>query len=186
MQLRALALISGAAALSTPRGAAKGLAVRGGGLDVEQIASCAARKSTLSFVPISETTHASRKCCPSTPSTRRVPARQRSGAPASRVVSHRPPGSASRPRASSCCRRAATSSPRGRRSCPATRNSSPPYRLRTPTPSAGSGACLVRCIHQIVAVRLITAALSHRWGLNHCFLSILKLQAINQKVWSGA
>ena len=24
------------------------------------------------------------------------------------------------------------------------------------------------------------------WGLNHCFLSILKLQAINQKVWSGA
>jgi hypothetical protein len=39
MQLRALALISGAAALSTPRGAAKGLAVRGGGLDVEQIAS---------------------------------------------------------------------------------------------------------------------------------------------------
>ena len=38
MQLRALALISGAAALSTPRGAAKGLAVRGGGLDVEQIA----------------------------------------------------------------------------------------------------------------------------------------------------
>ena len=28
---------------------------------------------------------------------------------------------------------------------------------------------------------LITAALSHRWGLNHCFLSILKLQAINQK-----
>ena len=38
MHLRALALISGAAALSTPRGAAKGLAVRGGGLDVEQIA----------------------------------------------------------------------------------------------------------------------------------------------------
>ena len=30
-------------------------------------------------------------------------------------------------------------------------------------------------------MRLITAALSHRWGLNHCFLSILKLQAINQK-----
>ena len=28
---------------------------------------------------------------------------------------------------------------------------------------------------------VITAALSHRWGLNHCFLSILKLQAINQK-----
>ena len=24
------------------------------------------------------------------------------------------------------------------------------------------------------------------WGLNHCFLSILKIQAINQKVWSGA
>jgi hypothetical protein len=24
------------------------------------------------------------------------------------------------------------------------------------------------------------------WGLNHCFLSILKLQAINQKVGSGA
>ena len=24
------------------------------------------------------------------------------------------------------------------------------------------------------------------WGLNHCFLSILKMQAINQKVWSGA
>ena len=33
---------------------------------------------------------------------------------------------------------------------------------------------------------VITAALSHRWGLNHCFLSILKLQAINQKVRSGA
>ena len=46
MHLRALALISGAAALSTPRGVAKGLAVRGGGLDVEQIASGAVRKST--------------------------------------------------------------------------------------------------------------------------------------------
>ena len=54
MHLRALALISGAAALSTPRGAAKGLSVRGGGLDVEQIASGAARKS-ISFVLIVET-----------------------------------------------------------------------------------------------------------------------------------
>ena len=24
------------------------------------------------------------------------------------------------------------------------------------------------------------------WGLNHCFLAVLKLQAINQKVWSRA
>ena len=41
MQLRALALISSAAAISAPRAGinAKGLAVRGGGLDVEQIAS---------------------------------------------------------------------------------------------------------------------------------------------------
>ena len=39
MHLRALALVASAAALSAPRGAAKGLAVRGGGLDVEQIAS---------------------------------------------------------------------------------------------------------------------------------------------------
>ena len=41
MQLCALALISSAAAISAPRAgiSAKGLAVRGGGLDVEQIAS---------------------------------------------------------------------------------------------------------------------------------------------------
>ena len=41
MQLCALALISSAAAISAPRAGinAKGLAVRGGGLDVEQIAS---------------------------------------------------------------------------------------------------------------------------------------------------
>ena len=41
MQLRALAIISSAAAISAPRAGinAKGLAVRGGGLDVEQIAS---------------------------------------------------------------------------------------------------------------------------------------------------
>ena len=133
MHLRALALISGAAALSTPRGAAKGLAVRGGGLDVEQIAA-APRGSRLSP-----------SYCPRR--HRRVGCTQATwvGLASSGFIL-----------------------------LPAGRD------------IVAEGTAILPGDEELISALSIANPDAKRWfwgmwGLNHCFLSILKLQAINQK-----